>query len=418
MDAQRFDVVILGGGTAGCVLAARLSENPERSVCLVEAGPDYGPYADGRWPEDIVDGRQLAFSHSWETEREDRSQLRAKIIGGCSAHNACAIFDPPAEDYEGWAPGLAPYLARAREMLRVRRFEEHELSPWHRAFAALGAELNEANAVGTVRWNTAFAYLDAARDRPNLTICADTLVDRIDDGRALTSSGELHAPTIVLAAGAYGSPAILLRSGIEDGVGEGLVDHVGVGAAWEPTPELREETARFEASQPLFMAGVTLADGDLFIFPALDSTDYEASAVVFNMRPRSRGSVRLSSADPRDPPLIEHGFLGDERDAAVLQEGFEQLRALAETEPVGPLSAREIRPGPGVDVTAYVRGSARGFFHPQGTCAIGRVVDTEGRVLGVDGLYVADASIIPLVSRPTNLTVVALAERIAEVLAQ
>jgi choline dehydrogenase-like flavoprotein len=418
MDASRFDVVILGGGTAGCVLAARLSQNPERSVCLVEAGPDYGPYADGRWPEDIVDGRQLAFSHSWETDREDRSQLRAKILGGCSAHNACAIFEPQAEDYAAWAPGLAPYLARAREALRVRRFEEHELSPWHRAFAALGAELNEANAVGAVRWNTAFAYLDAARDRPNLTIYAGTLVDRIDDGRALTSSGELQAPTIVLTAGAYGSPAILLRSGIENGVGEGLVDHVGVGAAWEPTPKLHEETARFEASQSLFMAAVTLADGDLFIFPALDSTDYEVSAVVFNMRPRSRGSVRLSSADPRDPPLVEHGFLADERDAAVLQEGFEQLRALADTEPVRRLTAGEIRPGPEVDVSAYVRENARGFFHPMGTCAIGRVVDTEGRVLGVDGLYVADASIIPLVSRPTNLTVVALAERIAEVLAQ
>ena len=97
---QRFDVVVLGGGSAGCVLAARLSENPDRSVCLVEAGPDYGPYAEGRWPADILDGRQLAFSHSWETDREDRSQLRARIIGGCSAHNACVVLEGAPEDYD------------------------------------------------------------------------------------------------------------------------------------------------------------------------------------------------------------------------------------------------------------------------------------------------------------------------------
>ena len=89
-----YDVVVLGGGTAGCVLAARLSEEPERSVCLVEAGPDYGPYDAGAWPADLLDARQLAFSHSWETDDEDdRSQLRARVIGGCSAHNACVVIE-------------------------------------------------------------------------------------------------------------------------------------------------------------------------------------------------------------------------------------------------------------------------------------------------------------------------------------
>jgi choline dehydrogenase-like flavoprotein len=79
------DVLVLGGGTAGCVLAARLSEDPSRSVCLVEAGPDYGPYVDGRWPEDMLDGRTLAFSHAWERQDEDdRSQLRGRRVGGCS----------------------------------------------------------------------------------------------------------------------------------------------------------------------------------------------------------------------------------------------------------------------------------------------------------------------------------------------
>src|SRR5919109_4600744 len=137
-----FDIVVLGGGTAGCVLAARLSEEPSRSVCLVEAGPDYGPYEAGGWPEDILDGRQLAFSHSWETDGEDRSQLRARILGGCSAHNACVILEGSPADYDEWGPGwtyqeLEPFLRRAENELRVRQFGEDELSPWHRAFAAV-----------------------------------------------------------------------------------------------------------------------------------------------------------------------------------------------------------------------------------------------------------------------------------------
>ncbi len=251
---MRFDVLVLGGGTAGSVLAARLSENPERTVCLVEAGPDYGPYADGRWPDDMLDARRLAFSHAWETDREDRSQLRARILGGCSAHNACVVIEGAPADYDEWGDGwtydeIRPHLQRAREQLRTRPTAPAELTPWHRAFAdaAPDAIPHDVNAVGMVRWNAAFAYLDPARSRPNLTILADVLVDRVllDGARATgasTSAGEIDAETVVLTAGAYGSPAILLRSGIgpEHGlpVGEGLCDHVGVGLGFEPTDTL------------------------------------------------------------------------------------------------------------------------------------------------------------------------------------
>src|SRR5262249_43378203 len=102
-----YDVLVLGGGAAGCVLAARLSENPDRRVCLVEAGPDYGHLAEGRWPADILDPRWLALeSHLWERDDEDdRSQLRARIIGGCSAHNACVVLTGKPAD-SGWGrPG-------------------------------------------------------------------------------------------------------------------------------------------------------------------------------------------------------------------------------------------------------------------------------------------------------------------------
>ena len=133
------------------------------------------------------------------------------------------------------------------------------------------------------------------------------------------------------------------------------------------------------------------------------------------MKPRSRGSVRLHSTDPEAPLAIDHGFLRDERDVEVLAEAFERLRELAESDAVAPYAARELRPGLEVGAEEHVRATARGFFHPVATCAIGRVLDERCRVLGFENLYVVDASAIPEIpSANTNLTTVALAERAAE----
>ncbi|HKD32274.1 MAG TPA: GMC family oxidoreductase [Gaiellaceae bacterium] len=431
----RYDVLILGGGAAGCVLAGRLSENPDRSVCLVEAGPDYGHYGEGRWPDDIVDARWLALdSHRWERDDEDdRSQIRARVLGGCSAHNACVVLRGPPEDYDEWGSydQFEPYLRLAEETLRTRPTAWEELSPWHRAFAEAGGEdaiLHALNAVGDVRWNAAFAYVDPARLRGNLTIFADTLVDRVllDDGRAVgavAGGRELSADVVVVSSGAYGSPGILLRSGIgpegevvELPVGEALVDHVGTGAAWTPTEQLVHETADYEARHGLWMGQVTISreSGLLFMFPAIDPGP-EITGAVFAMKPHSRGSVRLNGPDPETPLAIDHGFLRDERDVEVLVTGFEQLRELASAEPVAQYAAAESRPGREVDAEEHVRATARGFFHPVATCAIGRVVDERCRVLGVENLYVVDASAVPTIPRAnTHLTTVALAERAAE----
>ncbi|HEY6150076.1 MAG TPA: GMC family oxidoreductase, partial [Gaiellaceae bacterium] len=402
----RYDVLILGAGAAGCALAGRLSENPDRSVCLVEAGPDYGHLSEGRWPADILDPRWLALeSHLWECDdKEDRSQRRARILGGCSAHNACVVLEGAPSDYDWWPDWsyelFAPYLRRAAETLQTHVLAEEELTPWHRAFREAGGDdsiVHPVNIVDGVRWHSGFAYVDPARGRPNLTVLADALVDRVllDDGHAtgaLAGGRELEADVVVVSAGAYGSPGILLRSGLGDDlpVGEGLVDHVGTGAGWEPTERLLAETAAHEAEHGLYMGQVTIRGSsrscppgvsDLFLFPALD-VGPEISGAAFAMKPFSRGSVRLHSADPAAPLAIDHGFLRDERDVEVLAEGFERLRELVASNEVRPYAARELRPGLDVDAETHVRATARGFFHPVGTCAIGRVLDQHCRVLG------------------------------------
>ena len=161
---------------------------------------------------------------------------------------------------------------------------------------------------------------------------------------------------------------------------------------------------------------------DLFFFPGLDPPGprgYEVSVAVFAMKPASRGSVRLNASDPRAPLHIDHGFLSHPDDASVLVEGVERLRQIAAADPVRRYAGRETRPGPEVDAMTHVRTSARGFFHPVATCAIGRVVDGHGRVYGLDGLVVADASIMPTIPRAnTNFSTIALAERIADTLAR
>jgi choline dehydrogenase len=432
-----FDIAVLGGGAAGCVLAARLSEEPERRVCLVEAGPDYGHYDEGRWPPDLLDACHVALSHAWATDRDDRSQLRARVMGGCSAHNVCIAIRGVPADYDEW-PGwshsmLEPYLDRAERMLGVRDFAEKEISPWHRAWldagrrARLGGGAHRVNARGSVRWHAAFAYLDPARSRPNLEVRSDTVVERVEPEhrRIVTTSGELDADVIVLAAGAYGSPGILLRSEIGPGlahdlpVGEGLSDQVGVGFSWAPTERLVEETRAFEATHPLFGPQESLwTDGqETFVLPWLEwhEGDLTPSGVVFVMKPHSRGRVSLNGPDPETPLRIEHGFLDDHHDRESVLEGAELVRELAST--LGSYLGAELRPGADADLGAYVDAEARGFFHPVGTCGIGRVVEPDGRVRGLDGIYVCDASIMPTIPRAnTHLSTVALAERIAELL--
>jgi choline dehydrogenase len=352
-------------------------------------------------------------------------------------------------------------------MLRERRGNTDDPGPLHVAFVEAAQELGfpllsdpnaydqpvgvapyPANVVDGTRWNAALAYLDPCRERANLTIRPDTVVDRIlvRDGRAasvLDATGQLfEADEIVLSAGAYFSPAILMRSGIGPAgelarlgiqviadfpVGRRLLDHCGTTVAWGVSSELEDDTLRraregrlFESHAVLKAASRTCRPGswDLHVLSWISAATAdgacEAAMIVFHMKPRSSGRVALRSPDPHELPIVERGFLSHPTDLDAIVEGIGLARRLAATSTLGAVLREERRPGDRPPET-YVRETVRNYFHPAGTCAIGEVVDADCRVLGLHGLRVVDASVMPTIPRAnTNLTTAAIAERCAE----
>ncbi len=486
------DVLVVGGGSGGCVVAGRLAAESEAQVLLVEAGPDYGRRASGLWPSDLLDGGALVTSHDWGYEsgpiagREPIPFPRARVIGGCSSHNGCVVAVGCPEDYDGWAAltgddrwssaAVRPALARALERMAVRTYTEAEVGPFHRACleaaAALGLPraddlddldggvgfgIEPVNIEAGVRVNSAFAYVDPARGRENLTILDHALCDRlVMTGRGVEvvvrREGEevcIEAAKVVLAAGAYGSPAILQRSGVGDpaglraagitavvdlpGVGRNLHDHPLAEVEFAGSERLRvllEESSavRFTPEeQTLGKLRSSRASGpfDLHVFPvAGDPNSLLAGRVVLAvsaMEPLSRGSLRVVDSDPEAAPGIDHGYLSDAdgADLAVLAEGIERARELAATGPLRELIGPEITPSLDRPIAEY----HAHYYHPVGTCAMGAesdplaVCDGAGRVRGLDGVLVADCSLMPVVPRAnTNVPAVLVGEQIAELL--
>ena len=492
MRTTHFNVLIVGGGAAGCVLANRLSEDERTSVGLVEAGPDYGAFDVDRWPAELLDARSAARGHDWHIG-EPSSCARARVIGGSSAHNGCwaTLGAPP--DYDAWAAysggtldhrTLRPYLRRAMSTLRVRPADARDRTPWHEAVIetarALGLpyleDVNDEtgregagwvplNAVGPVRWHAAFAYLDPARGRPNLQVIADSHAARLefagDRATGLVTVGDdgerrLSADVVALCCGTYGNPPLLMRSGVGPepelralgapvahplaGVGANLIDHSSLGLVLDPLPSLAAampEAAEAYFAQTVVKTRSSLATDDFWDIhmvpsagPAADAQGLyngplSAALHVFVMAPRSRGTVRATSLDPLAPPAIEHGFFTDPagHDERVILEAIDLAHDFAGSAALSRLAG--LTPwGDGRREHSAVLADAGGYWHPVGTCAMGpdanpaAVVDERGKVHGLANVYVADASVMPVIPRAnTHLTTIAVADRLGELLA-
>jgi choline dehydrogenase len=482
---QRWDAIVCGGGTAGPVVVARLVAAGRR-VLLLEAGPDYGSFDGGAWPPELIDSTTIPSTHDWgyvsgdELPGRTLPYERARVIGGCSAHNGCTVSWGHRADYDGWnQPGwsadeLLPLFGEASRRMRVRRYTDEQLSPFHRAFIAAGAGLGlpeaddldsldcvagvcaePSNSPGGVRWNAAFAYLDPVRSSPLLEIRDRTIVDRVlvEAGRAVgvramgpEGAFEARADQVVLTAGAYGTPALLLRSGIgpadelralgievvadNPGVGANLHDHPSFELIFERTDELDRRDAGFVASgqvvpdeQGFAKVASSLCRGapfDLHLFSEM-LTEGGPGIFVACLTPRSRGRVTLTSADPEAAPRIDHGLLSDPEghDLAVLVEGTALAGEFAARPELAGLLGPQLEPAPGADLAAAISAAVIHCWHPVGSCAMGIACDERGRVHGVEGLVVADASLFSQTVRATtNLPTVVVAERVAGWLAQ
>ena len=484
------DVAVVGGGAAGCVVAARIAESGSRSVVLLEAGPDLR--AD--LPEHVRDGWNMTSEFDWGYTSEPdelgvvRKVRRVKLLGGTSSITRFALRGAPG-DYDEWeALGNAdwgfkdvlPYLKRLEAdadfgdeawhgdhgPIPVDRYRHLEQTEVHattlRTFEAAGfapvEDHNRPGAVGVgrmpmssrdgVRITTAAAYLPVGRTPPNLTIRPDAQVaDVVFEGTRATGvrlldGTAIDASLVVLCAGTYGSPPILMRSGIGPAVhlrSIGFpvrVDLPGVGANLADHPAIMMDCgyrgparrAPLLHSVATFHSAATSTDGppDLMFWVADPDAPEEPPQFpidVLLLKPLSRGSVRLRSADPRDPPRIQLPDLREPSDLERLAEAYRRAREIARdpairglcTEPLPP-EIRDHR-----DLLLAVRQGARSVPHVVGTCSMGpspedgAVVDGSGAVFGTERLFVVDASIMPTVpSGFTHLPTIMIAERLSE----
>ena len=522
-----FDFVIVGGGSSGCVLAARLSEDPAMRVCLLEAGP----------PDDsifikvplgaaiMVPTRLRNWAFQTEPQKEFGGrrgyQPRGKSIGGSSSLNAMIYARGHPSDYDDWAAlgatgwgwrDVLPYFLRAEHNERgagdlhatggpLNVADIRTPNPFAQLFvdAAVHAGLpensdfNGANQEGVgfyqvtqkngERWNAARAYLHPAMQRPNLEVITHASALRIlfKDNRAvgveIAHAGRIETVRamreVLLSAGAFQSPQLLMCSGVgpaahlrERGiavicdspdVGANLQDHLdylinrrvasndllglSAGGGLRLMREIlrwRKDrtgmlTSNFAESGGFVKSDPALVRPDLQLHFVIGMVDNHArtmhlghgfSCHVCVLRPKSRGSVRVSGPDAREPPVIDPQFLSSPEDINGLVRGFKIVRRILDAPPFAPFKAEELYTAgvkTDLQIEAAIRERADTIYHPAGTCRMGSdaraVLDPQLRVKGVEGLRVVDCSVMPtLIGGNTNAPAIMIGEKAVDLI--
>ncbi len=477
------DYVVVGGGTAGSVIASRLAEDPGTSVVVIEGGPSDIDRPDvltlRRWLGLL--GGDLDYDYPTTEQPRGNSHIRhsrAKVLGGCSSHNTLIAFKPLPGDWdewvaagaEGWdAAAMDPYFTRLRNNIvavdekdrnaiardfveaaqaavDVPRVEGFNKKPFHEGAGFFDLAYHPEN---NKRSSASVAYLHPhieAGDRPNLRILLETWAYRLElEGtratgvRVRTKDGEEilveAGREVLLCAGAIDTPRLLMHSGIGPkadldalgippvhdlpGVGENLLDHPESVIVWETHGPIPENSA-MDSDAGLFVRRDPESPGPdlMFHFYQIPFTDnperlgYEKPAHGVSMtpnipKPRSRGRLYLTSADPEVKPALDFRYFTDEDDydGRTLVDGIRIAREIAKSEPLATWLKREVCPGPEItsdeEISEYARKVAHTVYHPAGTCRMGAaddpqaVVDPQLRVRGLEGVRIADASVFP-----------------------